>query len=123
MVAGDPLDGQVLLVSAVKASVPGKKLPILVDRTQKALVQIHPDVEQQFERIYEGDEYDIFLVTDGFWDELGDRLGLHRRELSAVRRAHEEQLRYVGRRDDREAEFDTALEIRDALVIGTTNDE
>lgn len=116
--AGDPIDGQVLLLTAAKASVAPSQLPALVDRIQELLA---PDLEtyrRTYECVHEDDERAIFLVEWHHWDDLGDRLGLELREQSAARRAHEEQLLRLGRNQGREAEFETALEIRAPVVIG-----
>ena len=124
MMAGEPIDGQVLLLTAAKSSVPPTRLPDLVDRTQAALASRLERYRREYERIYDGaeedDPFEAFLVDWGHWKELGDEVGLEERERSAVRRAHEEQLLRVGRRLDREDEFETALEIREPVLIGTT---
>jgi hypothetical protein len=49
---------------------------------------------------------------------VGERLGLTARECEAVRRAHEEQLRRVGTETGRREEFESALDIRSAAVVG-----
>lgn len=121
--AGDPIDGQVLLLTAAKASVSPTRLPDLVDLTQ---AQLGPELERyrrEYEQLYAGEEFEAFLVEWGHWDELGDELGFSDREQSAVRRAHEEQLLRIGRRTDREDEFETALEIREPVLVGIDGDE
>lgn len=113
-----PIDGQVLLLTAAKASVPPARLPSLVERAQETL---GPDLERyrrEYERLCADDEREVFLVESSHWDALGDELDVTDRELSAIRRAHEEQLLRIGRRTDREAEVETALEIRDPVCIG-----
>lgn len=121
--AGEPIDGQVLLLTAAKASVPPTALPDLVDRTQAHLASNRERYRREYERLYEGEAFDAFLVDWGHWENLGDAVGLEGRERSAVRRAHEEQLLRVGRRADREEEFETALEIREPVLIGTGADD
>ncbi|WP_049922652.1 hypothetical protein [Halopiger djelfimassiliensis] len=116
---GEPIEGQVLLLTAAKASVPPNRLPALVDRAQAVLDSRRERYRREYERVYEGETFEAFLVKWGHWDELGEELSLTARERSAVRRAHEEQLLRVGRRSDREPEFETALEIREPVVIGT----
>ncbi|MFA9414960.1 hypothetical protein [Natrinema sp. HArc-T2] len=116
--AGEPIEGQVLLLTAAKASVAPTRLPDLIDRTQAML---GPDLERyrrEYERLYTDDDLEVFLVDWGHWDDLGTRLDVTDRELSAICRAHEEQLLRIGRRTDREAEFETALEIREPVIIG-----
>ncbi|AGB32960.1 hypothetical protein C488_09936 [Natrinema pellirubrum DSM 15624] len=121
--AGEPIEGQVLLLTAAKASVPATRLPDLIERAQ---ARVGPDRERyrrEFERCYADDDLEAFLVGWGHWEEIGEEIGLTDRELSAVRRAHEEQLLRIGRRTDREAEFETALEIREPVVIATPEDD
>ncbi|MFC4247980.1 hypothetical protein ACFOZ7_13680 [Natribaculum luteum] len=115
---GDPIEGQVLLLTAAKASVPPSRLPTLVDRVQADLGPRLEEYRRQYECAYESDDLVAFFVEWGHWDDIGDRLDLEEREQAAVRRAHEEQLLRIGRRDDREEEFETALEIRDPLIVG-----
>ena len=117
--AGEPIDGQVLLVTAAKASVPATRLPDLIERTQAMLGPAIERYRREYERLYEGDDREVFLVDSGHWEELGDDLDATDRERSAIRRAHDEQLLWLGRRTGREDEFETALEIRDPVVIGT----
>ena len=117
----DPIDGQVLLLTAAKASVGPSQLPPLVDRVQEHLAPELETYRREYECVYEGDGRAVFLVGWDHWDALGERLGFTSREQSAARRAHEEQLLRFGRREDREAAFETALEIRDPLVIAFEN--
>lgn len=120
--AADPIDGQVLVLTAAKASVSPSRLPTLVDRVQELL---EPDAERyrrEYECVYDGEDRAVFLVEWGHWEEVAERLDLDDRSRSAVRRAHEEQLLRIGRRTDRESEFETALEIRDPVVIADGDD-
>jgi len=121
--AGEPIEGQVLLLTAAKASVPATRLPDLVERTQARLGPERERYRREFERCYAGDDLEAFLVGWGHWEDVGEEIGLTDRELSAVRRAHEEQLLRIGRRTDREAEFETALEIREPVVIAAPEDD
>ncbi|SDC78696.1 hypothetical protein [Natrinema hispanicum] len=116
---GEPIEGQILLLTAAKASVAPTRLPDLIDRAQAVLGSDRERYRRKYERLYADADLEVFLVEWGHWDGLGARLGVTDRELSAIRRAHEEQLLRIGRRTDREAEFETALEIRDPVVIGT----
>ncbi len=114
-----PIEGNVLILAGAKASVPADTLPALVARVQRYL---SPDIEtyrRQFECILEDDERAVFLVSEDHWPSVGESVGLSRRETDAVRRAHEEQLLFLGSRTDRRDEFETALEIRDPVVVGT----
>ncbi|WP_265110186.1 hypothetical protein [Halosolutus halophilus] len=120
--AGEPIEGQVLLLTAAKASVPGTRLPDLVDLTQELLAAERERYRREYERVHDGETFEAFLVDPGHWEAIGDELGFEDRELSAVRRAHEEQLLRVGRRLDREPEFETALEIREPILVGTDDE-
>ncbi|WP_152039740.1 hypothetical protein [Salinigranum salinum] len=119
MARGDPLDGQVLLLAAAKASVPTTELPRLVDRVQADLGPRFEEYRRAYEAVYESPERWLFLVPLDHWETVGDRLDLTRREQEAVRRAHEEQLRRLGSRLERRDEFENALEIRSAVMVGT----
>jgi hypothetical protein len=118
MARGDPLDGQVLLLTAAKASVPARELPALVDRVQADLGPRLAAYRRAYEAVDESPDRWTFLVPPDHWEEVGSRLGLTRREREAVQRAHEEQLRRVGSRTERREEFESALDIRSAVVIG-----
>ena len=120
--AGEPIEGQVLLLTAAKASVPPTRLPDLVERAQQALESERERYRREYEQLYADERLEAFLAEWGHWEALGDDLGLTDRERSAVRRAHEEQLLRIGRETDREAEFETALEIREPVCIGVGDD-
>jgi len=116
--AGDPIEGDVLVLVAAKASVGPQRLPELVDRVAADLGPRLDDYVREYERAYATDERTAFFVEDDHWDAIDERLDLGVRELDAVRRAHHEQLTRDGRRMDRLEEFEAALEIRDCVVIG-----
>jgi hypothetical protein len=118
MARGDPLDGEVLMLAGAKASLSPARLPGLVDDAQAHLAPQLPRYRREYERIYESDRFDVFLVEREHWVRLGEALDLNDRECDALRRAHEEQLRWTGREADRLEEFESALEIREAVVIG-----
>lgn len=111
------IEGQILLIAAAKASVSPTRLPELVGRVSDALAVDRDRYRDAFECIREDDERAVYLVPEGHWVELGTEVGLDRREWRAVRRAHNEQFRRIGRRTGRREEFETALEIRDAVVV------
>ncbi|WP_233203864.1 hypothetical protein [Halegenticoccus soli] len=113
-----PIEGQILLLTAAKASVPPQELPGLVARAQSALGPRLDDYRRRYELVNETPDACAFLVQRGHWEEVGAELGFERRETDAIRRAHEEQLRRFGSREGRREEFEAALEIREAAVIG-----
>lgn len=128
--AGDPIDGQVLLLAGAKASVPSTRLPDLVERAQVELearlehyrreyecVYLDRDTTRGDARIDDGGTVYGFLAERGHWNDLGADLGFGPHEADAVRRAHEEQLLRIGRRDGRAGEFETALEIREPVFV------
>ncbi|WP_458205881.1 hypothetical protein [Haladaptatus sp. NG-SE-30] len=112
-----PIDGQIVLLAGAKASIPLERLSELLEATQADLGPRLDDYRQQYECVHETPERSVFLVDEGHWEAVGDRLGLGRREWDGVRRAHVEQLQRIGRREGREEEFETALEIRTAVLI------
>ncbi|WP_224268105.1 hypothetical protein [Haloprofundus salinisoli] len=113
-----PIEGQVMLIAGAKASVPPERLPGLLTRAQADLGGRVQNYRLRYELVAETDEYAAFFVPTGHWGEVGERLGLDQREADALRRTHEEQLRRLGRRSGRREEFDSALEIREAAVVG-----
>lgn len=120
--SGEPIEGQILLLTAAKASVASTRLPELVERAQAHLAPERQRYRQEYERVHADDQREAFLVEWGHWESLGEVLEASERELSAIRRAHEEQLLRIGRRTDREEEFEAALEIREPVCIGTNDD-
>jgi hypothetical protein len=117
-VADSPIEGQVQLIAAAKASVPPQRIPELLDAVQADLGPRLDDYRRQYELVEETPEACTFLVPPDHWETVGGRLGFDRREVDAVERAHEAQLRRTARRADRRDEFETALEIRTAVVVG-----
>jgi hypothetical protein len=114
-----PIDGQVLMLTAAKASVGPGALPGLLARVQRHLGPETDEYRRRYELAHEGDRRAVFFVEPNHWEAVGEELRFGRRETDAVRRAHEEQLRRVGSETDRREEFETALELRTAAVIGT----
>ncbi|MFP9190810.1 hypothetical protein [Natronosalvus vescus] len=115
-----PIDGQILLLTAAKASVPASSLPNLIEQAQRQLVANLEQYQRSAECVFEDDDRAVFLVELGHWDEIGSKLGFTDRETAAVRRAHTEQLERIGRRQERDDEFESALEIREVVCIGHT---
>lgn len=114
--AEDPIDTQVLLLAAAKASVPGTTLPDLVTRVQSHLGAKLEDYHDRYECVHENDVA-VFFVPEGHWRDLRSAVDMERREIDAVRRAHREQLRRIGRNTGRADEFETALDIREVVII------
>lgn len=109
------VDGQALLAAGAKASVPLNRLVPLLDRVESAVDDDH--VRRTYECVYESADAAVYLAPSGFWVDVGEDVGFEERESDAVRRAHAEQLRRFGREADRLAEFETALDVRDAVVL------
>lgn len=114
-----PIEGQIVLLAGAKASVPLERLSELLAETQSDLGGRMDEYRQRYECVHETQEWCVFLVEDGHWETVGNRLGFDRREWDGVRRAHEQQLYRIGRRERRRSEFDSALEIREAVLIST----
>lgn len=115
--AGHPLDGEALLIAGAKASVPLERLPGLLEVAQAYLGPRRPEYDRRYERLHVADDTRTYLVEPGHRLGVGETLGLDDREADAIERAHAEQVRRLGRRLDRVAEFGSALEIREAAVI------
>jgi hypothetical protein len=113
-----PFDGTVLQQAAAFGSVGPNRLPELLGRVDVSLRGKRGPIRRQFERVHRDESRELFLVPDDYWAELGAELGLGEREWQAVRRAHESQLLRVGSQLDRREEFESALDIRSAVVVG-----
>lgn len=111
------IDGTAIMIAAAMASVPSSVLPILLDRVQAYLDDHADEYAQEFECIHKDADTAVYFVPLGHWDTKGVALGFSHREVDAVRRAHTEHLRRVGREADRRDEFETALEIREVAVV------
>lgn len=117
--AGHPIDGNALLLAAAKASVGPERLPKLLRTVAAELATRRADYGRRFEAVHERDGTLVVLVPEGHWADLGGELGIREREADALRRAHEEHLRRLGSQLDRREEFEHALELREAVVVGT----
>jgi hypothetical protein len=113
-----PIDGTALVKTAALASVPADRLPALLARVQTDLGPRLDEYRRRYERIEAAPDRETFLVEPDHWEEVGRRLGLADRERDAVARAHETAVERWGTTTGRRAEFETALEIRSAVVIG-----
>nr|WP_251344370.1 hypothetical protein [Haloplanus sp. GDY1] len=106
------------MLASAKASVGPGRLSDLLETVQADLRGRLDTYRREFERVADGDGREVFLVPTDHWEDVGDRLGLDRRGIDAVARTHAEQLRRIGSDTGRREEFETALEIREAVVIG-----
>ena len=113
-----PLDGDVLLYTGATASVGPERIEPLLRTAQAYLRERTETYRRRYESAIADDSRQVLLVPDGHWDAVGAELGLPEREVDAARRAHAQQLRRIGSKADRREEFETALEIREAVVIG-----
>ena len=113
-----PIDGQVFMLASAKASVDPNTLSDLLVRVQAHVGDRLDAYRRDFERVAEKADREVFLVPTGHWIEVGERLDMTDRERKAVARAHAEQLRRIGSDSGRDEEFETALEIREAVVVG-----
>ncbi|MDZ7702434.1 MAG: hypothetical protein U5J98_10470 [Halobacteriales archaeon] len=112
-----PLDGAAVLVAGAKASVPLERLPSLLEAAQARLAPRKAAYERRYECVHADGGTRTFLAEPGHWRELGVELGFTEREADAAARAHAEQVRRLGRELGRAEEFETALEIREAVVV------
>ncbi|MEF8781194.1 MAG: hypothetical protein V5A46_11000 [Haloferacaceae archaeon] len=113
-----PFDGPVLLYAAATASVAPNRVPELLVDGQRLLSPRLDAYCRRYECVLEEPDRALFLVPTGHWSEVGAELGVNDRESDALRRAHERQLRRVGADRGRRDEFEAALDIREAVVIG-----
>lgn len=113
-----PIDGSVVLIAGAKASVPVERLPELLVAVQDYLAEQRAAYERRYELLDETPDAKTFLAEPGHWRDVGEALGWERRAADAVARAHAEQVKRRGRQLGRAAEFETALEIREAVVVG-----
>lgn len=114
--ASHPVDGGVFMLAGTKASVTLPVLSRLLRRVQRHLADRRDAYRRGYERVAL-DEADVYLVDPGHWEAIGEALELDHREMDAVRRAHTEQFRRLGRRHGRIEEFETALDIREVVLI------
>ena len=111
-----PIEGQIVLLAGAQASVPLRRLSTLLEHVQRHLGPDRETYARRFECI-DGETRVYYLLGDGDWERVGEELDLDEREVAAVKRAHREQFLRAGRRLDREAEFETALEIRQPVAV------
>ncbi len=118
-----PIGGTALVKTAALASVPADRLPALLSRVQADLEPRISEYRRGYERIAGDTDREAFLVEPDHWEGVGDRLDLSTRERDAAARAHETAVERWGSETGRREEFETALEIRSAVVIGTGSTE
>lgn len=113
-----PIDSQVLVHASAFGSVGTGRLPKLLRRAQVYLADELEAYRRGFECVHEDEDRVAFAVPEDHWETLQDQVPLGRRAADAVRRAHEQQLRRIGSETGRREEFETALEIRSAVIVG-----
>jgi hypothetical protein len=117
-----PIGGPALVKTAALASVPAERLPALLARVQADLGPRIDDYRRRYERIAAEPDRETFLVEPDHWEGIAERLGLSNRERDAVARAHETAVERAGSGRTSREEFETALEIRSGVVIGTSGE-
>lgn len=115
--ASHPIDGAAVLIAGAKASVPLERLPPLLVDAQRHLRPRRAAYARRYECVHDEGDRATFLAEPGHWRALGEELGFDDREADAVARAHAEQIRRLGRELDRAEELETALDIREAVVV------
>jgi len=117
---GHPIDPNALMIAAATASVGAGRLPELLRAADEHLRTRRETYDRSYERVDGADDAGAatYLVPDGHWSDIGDELGVNRRETDALRRAHEQHLLRLGTKQRRRREFESALELREAVVIG-----
>lgn len=113
-----PIDGQPLLLAAAKGSVGPDRLPELLTTAQRWLADRLEEYRRSYELVRETDDCCVFFVESGHWEALRADLGLTDREADAVRRAHEAHLLFDAHESGERAEFETALDLREVVVVG-----
>ncbi|MFC7177055.1 hypothetical protein [Halosegnis marinus] len=113
-----PIEGNALVLAAARASVGPSRLPELLAEAQATLAGRRDAYRRGYERALDGDAAEAFFVEQGHWAGLGDEFGWNRREHEAAARAHRAHLLQAGRREGRRDEFESALELREVVVVG-----
>lgn len=114
-----PIDTDVLMHAGAMGSVGPDRLPASLLRAQGYLETELDAYRREFECVHEAGGRACFLVPEDHWSAISDDVPLGSREVDAVRRAHEQQLRRIGSETGRREEFESALEIRSAVVVAT----
>jgi hypothetical protein len=111
-----PIEGQIVLLAGAHASVTLDRLAELTERAHRYVRTHRVEYDREYERIDGSDGLVYYLVDPGHWNAVGATLGIDDRESDALRRVHAEQFRRDGRRLERLAEFETAMDIREVVV-------
>jgi len=117
-VTAHPVESTPLLLAMARASVAPSRLSDLLREAQTGLAEQRETYRRRYERALASDGSEAFFVEDGHWRSFGEERGWGRRDHEAVARAHRRQLLHAGKRAGRREEFETALELREAVVVG-----
>lgn len=112
-----PIEGTPFMLAAASASVPPQRLSELLTAAQAHLADQRDTYRRRYERPLATDDFEAFLVDEGHWAEIGETFEWRRRDHEAVARAHREQLLHAGKTAGRREEFDTALDLREPVLI------
>ncbi|WP_435100188.1 hypothetical protein [Halarchaeum sp. P4] len=99
------------------AAVSRAHLERLLNRVAEYLRGSERNLARRYERVVAADDGDVHLTDEAFWARVGDALRYDDAETAAVRRAHEATLLLAGDQQGRRAEFESALDIRSAVVL------
>ena len=113
-----PFDAAVLQQVATDDGIGARELPELLGRVEAHLTDCRESLRRRFESPYSDDRRELFFVPPDYWEGVASVLPLSPREKQAVQRAHERQLLRIGAEARRGTEFDAALDIRTAVVVG-----
>ncbi|WP_435119018.1 hypothetical protein [Halolamina sp. C58] len=113
-----PFDAAVLQQVAGSDGVDPRTLPELLGRVEAHLTGSRASLRRQFESPYSDESRELFFVPPDYWEGVASTLSLTPQEALTVRQAHERQLLRIGAETRRGAEFDAALDIRTAVVVG-----
>lgn len=113
-----PFDAAVLQQVATADGVGPQELPELLGRVEAHLTDCRESLRRRFESPHSDDRRELFFVPPDYWEGVASVLPLTPLEKQAVQRAHERQLLRIGAETRRGTEFDAALDIRTAVVVG-----
>ena len=113
-----PFDATVLQQVAHGDGIPPRELPELLGRVDAHLTDSLASLQRRFESPYSDERRTLFFVPPDYWEGLASVLQLSPDEQRAVQQVHERQLLRIGAETRRGSEFDAALDIRTAVVVG-----